>query len=369
MRHPRSPLTSGPLTSVRVVEVAGLGPLTFTAMLLADMGADVVRVVRPGHVEMEKGATLRGRRQIELDLRSDEGRQSLQSLASASDVLLEGFRPGVMERLQLGPDQLMPLNDSLVYGRMTGWGQTGPRSAQAGHDINYIAISGALHAIGDSEPAVPLNLVGDYGAGALYLAMGVLAAVVHARESGTGQMVDCAICDGTVSLLSLMHGLRHVGRWRDERRSNTIDGAAPFYRTYRCKDGKAVAVGAIEPQFYKLLLERLQLEESPLFSNQHDRSRWNQQSAALEQLFKTRDRDEWAAIFADSDACLAPVNSLDESVKDEHLLARQAFSSMAGEIQPSPAPRFSVSPSQPRATTTVGRVEDILSIWQIAGNA
>ncbi|WP_239478197.1 CaiB/BaiF CoA-transferase family protein [Hydrogenophaga sp. YM1] len=359
----------GPLAGLKVVEVAGLGPLTFTCMLLADMGADVVRIIRPGHDDMEKGATLRGRRTLALDLRATEGREVAIALVRSADVLLEGFRPGVMERLQLGPEQVMPTNPRLVYGRMTGWGQTGPRSAQAGHDINYIAVAGALHAIGDCEPVVPLNVVGDYGAGALYLAMGTLAAVLHARESGTGQVVDCAICDGTVSLLSLMHGLHHVGRWKDQRRSNTIDGAAPFYRTYRCKDGKAISVGAIEPQFYKLLLERLQLHETSLFARQHDRSLWGQQISALEPLFLTRKRDEWVAIFADCDACVAPVNSLEESLKDEHLLARQAFTELAGELQPSPAPRFSVSPSRVRLSASVANVEEILEGWQPAEKA
>ncbi|MGF6408459.1 CaiB/BaiF CoA transferase family protein [Paraburkholderia sp. MM5482-R1] len=369
MKHASSPTASGPLARLRVVEVAGLGPLTFAAMLLADMGADVVRVVRPGHVEMERGATLRGRRQVELDLRSSEGREALLSLVSLSDVLLEGFRPGVMERLQLGPDQVMSRNDSLIYGRMTGWGQTGPSSAQAGHDINYIAVSGALHAIGDSEPAIPLNLIGDYGGGALYLAMGVLAAVMHARESGKGQVVDCAICDGTVSLLSLMHGLRHAGRWKDKRKSNTLDGAAPFYRTYRCRDGRSISVGSIERQFYQTFLERLQLNESQLFTNQHDRSLWGHQADVLEQLFGTRDRDEWIAVFAGSDACVAPVNSLEESLEDAHLLARRAFANIAGELQPNPAPRFSLSPSAPHPTTLVPHARDILDVWQDSDEA
>jgi len=367
MSSPCSPTGSGPLASLRVIEVAGLGPITFAAMLLADMGADVVRVVRPGHIEMEQGATLRGRRQIELDLRSIAGREALLSLSSAADVFVEGFRPGVMERLELGPDQLMPRNERLVYGRITGWGQTGPMSKRAGHDINYIAVSGALHAIGADEPAIPLNLVGDYGSGALYLAMGVLAAVLHARDGGKGQVVDCAICDGAVSLLSLMHGLHHVGRWNDKRKSNTIDGAAPFYRTYRCKDGKAVSVGAIEPQFYRLFLEQLKLESTPLFSSQHDRSLWCDQAAALEQIFAMRERDEWVSIFAGSDACVAPVNSLEESLKDRHLLARAAFSDLAGETQPSPAPRFSVSESEARVTRMVSSVADIQRSWQCIG--
>jgi alpha-methylacyl-CoA racemase len=221
---------------------------------------------------MEMGATIRGRAHLVVDLRSVEGQESALQLLAAADVLVEGFRPGVMERLGLGPEKVLARNPKLVYARMTGWGQTGPRAATAGHDIDYIAITGALHAIGTEDPVVPLNLVGDYGGGALYLTMGILAAVLNARGKGSGQVVDCAICDGTVSLLSLMHGLRHVGRWRDSRQANTLDGAAPFYRTYRCKDGKHVAVGAIEPPFYKLLVERLGLIDDPLFSQQSDRA-------------------------------------------------------------------------------------------------
>lgn len=369
MKLIEEPEFSGPLVGLRIVEVAGLGPLTFAGMLLADMGADVVRIVRPGHAEMEKGATLRGRRELKIDLRTPEGRDALLSLLVAADVLLEGFRPGVMERLQLGPAEVMPVNRRLVYGRMTGWGQTGPRSTIAGHDINYIAVSGALHAIGGDEPAVPLNLVGDYGGGALYLAMGVLAAVLHARSSGDGQVVDCAICDGTVSLLSLMHGLRHAGRWQDARQSNVLNGAAPYYRTYRCKDGKDIAVGAIEPKFYQVLLERLHLQEASLFAEQHDRARWGQQADALQQLFAERTRDEWTAIFCDTDACVAPVNSLQESIEDPHVQARGSFTSLQGETQPAPAPRFSKSPSAARATFAASSVDELVATWRAASNA
>lgn len=358
---------AGPLTGLRVIEVAGLGPITFAAMLLADMGADVVRIVRPGHADMEKGATLRGRRQVAIDLRASAGRDTLLDLCGEADVLMEAFRPGVMERLQLGPAPATQRNGRLVYARMTGWGQSGPRAATAGHDINYIAVAGALHPIGGDEPAIPLNLVGDYGGGALYLAMGVLAAVLHARDTGTGQVVDCAICDGTVSLLSLMHGLRHVGRWRDERLSNTLDGAAPYYRTYRCRDGLDVAVGAIEPQFYKLLLERLQLEDAPIFSRQHDRAMWSRQAEALQQIFGMRTRDEWLAVFSDSDACVAPVNALHASQADPHLVARGSFSTVAGELQPAPAPRFAASPSKARPSQEVSDAQDILDAWTAAG--
>lgn len=352
---------SGPLRGTRVLEIAGLGPVTFAAMLLADMGAEVVRIARPGHVEMEKGATLRGRKRLSLDLRSPQGKAAALDLTAGADVLLEGFRPGVMERLELGPAAALARNPRLVYGRMTGWGQTGPRSATAGHDIDYIAIAGALHAIGDEAPVVPLNLVGDYGGGALYLAMGVLAGVLHARSTGAGQVVDCAICDGTVSLLSLMHGLRHVGRWRDERQGNSLDGAAPYYRTYRCGDGRYIAVGAIEPAFQELLLQRLGIDGEP-FTDLHDRSRWPEQAKALQDAFATRSRDEWAGLFADSDACVAPVNSISDSLQDPHLRSRAAFVELAGETQPAPAPRFMASPSEARASAEA-ELETLLDAW------
>jgi len=354
---------AGPLQGLRVVEFAGLGPASFASMLLADMGAEVVRLARPNHVEMEKGATIRGRTQLVIDLRSPEGQRSAMQLLEVADVLVEGFRPGVMERLGLGPDEVLARNPALVYGRMTGWGQTGPRAATAGHDIDYIAITGALHAIGNDDPVVPLNLVGDYGGGALYLAMGILAAVLNARLTGKGQVVDCAICDGTVSLLSLMHGLRHSGRWRDARQANTLDGAAPFYRTYRCKDGRHVAVGAIEPQFYKLLLERLELTGNPLFENQHDKALWPQQVAVMAQVFVSRTRDAWTDVFADTDACVAPVNSMNESLLDSHLNARGAFVDIAGEKQPAPAPKFIGTPGAARLSRQADNVRELLETW------
>lgn len=354
-------LTSGPLQGVRIIELAGLGPITFASMVLADMGADVVRVARPSHVDPDYGATLRGRERLTLDLRTESGLTGAQDLALNADVLLEGFRPGVTERLGLSPATLLSRNPSLVYGRMTGWGQDGVRSATAGHDIDYIAVTGALHAIGDQDPAVPLNLVGDYGGGAMYLVAGVLAAVLHARASGAGQIVDCAICDGTVSLLSLMYGLRDIGRWKDTRQSNVLDGAAPFYRTYRCLDGKHLAVGAIEPAFNKILIERLGLQ-GPLFSVQHDRSLWSQQAAAMQEVIATRTRDDWCEMFKGSDACVAPVNSLQESLSDPHLASRSSFVNVDGEMQPAPAPRFSATPSDARASRDA-ILEEVLQRW------
>lgn len=368
MRSTEQPKLSGPLVGLKVVEIAGLGPITFAGMLLADMGADVVRIVRPGHTDMEKGPTLRGRRELELDLRTSEGRDSLLKLLGFADVLIEGFRPGVMERLMLGPTDVMSLNKRLVYGRMTGWGQTGPRSLTAGHDINYIAVSGALHGIGGEEPVVPLNLIGDYGGGALYLAMGVLAAVLNAQRTCVGQVVDCAICDGTVSLLSLMHGLRNAGRWQDKRQSNVLNGAAPYYRTYRCKDGKDIAVGAIEPKFYQVFLERLQLEKEALFEKQHDRTLWTQQANALQQIFAQHTRDELVELFCGTDACVAPVNSLQESIEDPHIKVRESFTFVNGETQPAPAPRFSKSPTAARAAVAASSADELVAAWRTASD-
>ena len=359
-------MTVGTLQGLRVVEFAGLGPASFAAMLLADMGAEVVRIARPGHVEMERGATIRGRTHLVLDLRNREDQLQALELLDAADVLIEGFRPGVMERLGLGPDVVLGRNPRLVYGRMTGWGQTGPRAHTAGHDIDYIAITGALNAIGGEEPAIPLNLVGDYGGGGLYLAMGILAGVLRARAAGSGQVIDAAICDGTVSLLSLMHGLRHVQKWRDTRQSNALDGAAPYYRTYRCKDGHFLAVGAIEPPFYKELVAKLEISDA-LFDEQNDRSRWPAQIERLKDVFSKRSRGEWLQIFSDSDACVAPVNSLSESLQDAHLLTRGAFVEIAGQMQPAPAPRFSATPSRAQESSKADNVRQVLERWGADG--
>lgn len=357
---------AGALQGLRVVELAGLGPASFAAMLLADMGAEVVRIARPGHVEMEKGATVRSRILVTLDLRSSEGQAQALSLIEHADVLIEGFRPGVTERMGLGPDVALKRNRRLVYGRMTGWGQTGVRSKTAGHDIDYIAITGALNAIGNEDPAVPLNLIGDYGGGGLYLAMGILAAVIHARASGQGQVIDAAIVDGTVSLLSLMHGLRHVRKWNDSRTSNVLDGAAPYYRTYRCKDGKHMAVGAIEPPFFKEFLAVLEVDD-PLFAEQNNRAFWAKQTAFLQSVFGMRTQAEWATKFAGTDACVAPVRTLSESLDDEHLRERDAFIDLAGEKQPAPAPRFSVTPSSARESRNTDNLQQLLAEWSVNG--
>ncbi|MGE4335015.1 MAG: CaiB/BaiF CoA transferase family protein [Pigmentiphaga sp.] len=359
----RSQERQGPLTGVRVLEFTGLGPAPFAAMLLADLGADVVRIERSEAQPFGRGATARGRQIITLDLQDAVDRDHALALAARADVLIEGFRPGVMERLGLGPDTLLQRNPSLVYGRMTGWGQSGPRAHTAGHDINYIAITGALHAIGPTdEPNVPLNLVGDYGGGALYLAMGILAALLESRRSGLGQTIDCAICDGTVSMMSLMIDLLQAGRWTDARASNVLDGAAPYYRNYRCADHKFIAVGAIEPKFFALLLERLELTDDPLFAEQNNKNHWAAQRAAMQQVFARRPRAEWLQRFEGSDACVAPVNSLVESFSDPHLKARKAFITVDDQRQPAPAPRFSRTPAEARPHR-VCTVQDILAAW------
>jgi alpha-methylacyl-CoA racemase len=359
--------SQGPLRGVRVVEFAGLGPAPFAAMLLSDMGADVVRIDRPGaHVET-RDPTLRGRHLVHLDLKSAAGCEAALALIEQADVLIEGFRPGVMERLGLGPDVALARRPALVYGRMTGWGQSGPRMYTAGHDINYISLPGALDAIGTrDDPVPPLNLVGDYGGGALYLVSGVLAALLESRATGQGQVVDAAMCDGVASLMAPMIGMGAAGLWRSGRARNMLDGGAHYYRTYACADGRHVAVGAIEPQFYALLRERAQLDDEA-FDAQQDPARWPDLSRRLEAVMATRTRDEWCAVFADTDACVTPVLTLEEAPADPHLAARGTFVSHHGQIQPAPAPRFSRTPSQIQAPppTAPGSVEQLLDRWRV----
>lgn len=354
---------TGPLQHVRVLEFAGLGPAPFACMLLADMGAEVVRIARPGAVDVERGATLRGRLDLRLDLKNPADIEVARRLAQRADVLIEGFRPGVMERLDLGPDHVLPENPALVYARMTGWGQTGPRARTAGHDLNYISLTGALDAIGpkNGAPAPPLNLVGDYGGGALYLVAGVLAALLEAKRSGQGQVVDCAICDGVVSMLSIFHRLRDEGEWQPSRSSNQLDGGAPYYGCYACQDGKYVAVGAIEPQFYAVLRQCAGLTD-PLFDTPHDRDRWPEMKTAMRAIFQSKSRAEWLAIFKDSDGCLTPVLALEESTVDEHLRARDCYVELGDELQPAPAPRFARTPSTARSSSDA-TVEDVFAVW------
>src|SRR5579863_2338831 len=305
----------GPLSGLRVVEFAGIGPGPFCGMLLSDLGADVVRIDRiGGRGGAKTDITSRGRRSVALDLKSPAAVELCLKLMEKADAVFEGFRPGVMERLGLGPDVALKRNPKLVFGRMTGWGQFGPYAQAAGHDINYIAISGALGAIGFKDrPAPPLNLVGDFGGGALYLAFGLLAGVIQARQSGQGQVIDCAMTDGAASLMAMFYGMAASGIWTGERRANMLDGGAQFYDAYETKDGRFISVGSIEPQFYALLLEKTGLVDDPQFKAQMNRAEWPQMKAKLEAVFKTKTRDEWCAIMDATDVCFAPVLGLDEA--------------------------------------------------------
>lgn len=361
----------GPLTGVRVVELAGIGPGPFAAMLLADLGADVVRVDRPGGtglaINTEYDITNRNKRSVIVDLKSPDGPARVLDLAARADILIEGYRPGVAERLGVGPEACHARNPALVYGRMTGWGQDGPLAERAGHDIAYIAVTGTLGMIGnpDEPPAVPANLVGDYAGGSLYLVVGVLAALHHARATGAGQVVDAAIVDGTSHLSAMIHGMLAAGGWQDRRGANLLDGGCPYYGTYETADGRYMAVGALEPQFYDEFLRLLGVED--FASARKDFSRWGELRDAVAVRFKSRTRDEWTAVFEDSDACVAPVLSLREAPQHPHLAARGTFTDHGGITQPAPAPRFSATPTavrtgpaQPGADTA-----DVARDWDV----
>lgn len=338
----------GPLAGVRVVELAGIGPAPFAAMLLADLGADVVRVDRPGGavlaIDPEYDVTNRNKRSVVVDLKSTDGPAHVLDLAERADVLLEGYRPGVAERLGVGPEDCHARNPRLVYGRMTGWGQEGPLAHRAGHDIAYLALTGTLGMIGapDGPPAVPANLLGDYAGGSLYLVVGVLAALHHARATGTGQVVDAAIVDGASHLSAMIHGMLAAGGWQDRRGANLLDGGCPYYGTYETADGRYMAVGALEPQFYEEFLDLLGLPEHT--RARKDITRWGELRQAVSARFLTRTRDEWTAVFEGSDACVAPVLSLREAPHHPHLAARGTFTDHGGITQPAPAPRFSATP-------------------------
>ena len=342
---------SGALAGVRIIEMAGLGPAPFCGMMLADHGAEVIRIDRPGAatmlVDAQHDLLNRSRTGLSVDLKHPEGTALLRRLAAGADGLIEGFRPGVMERLGLGPDTLLADNPRLVYGRMTGWGQNGPLAQAAGHDINYIGLSGALHASGRAgdKPTPAINLVGDFGGGAMMLAFGMLAGLIAAGKSGQGQVVDCAMTDGSALLMTMMWSTYAAGQWRDERGVNLIDTGAPFYDSYETADGRHVAIGSIEPQFYRLLLEKLGLADEPAFARQHDRASWPQQRARLETLFLTRSRDEWCALMEGSDVCFAPVLSMNEAARHPHNRTRATFAEVDGVMQPMPAPRFSATPN------------------------
>lgn len=333
----------GPLKGIRIVEFAGLGPGPFAAMLLADMGADVLRIERKGGRAPNRAEVyLRGRQTVAFDLKKPEAVEAALALIEKADALIEGFRPGVMERLGLGPDACLARNPKLVYGRMTGWGQSGPLAQAAAHDINYVALTGALHAIGQvgGKPVPPLNLAGDFGGGALYLAFGIVCGLLEARSSGKGQVIDAAMTDGSASLMAVFYGMLAAGIWRDERGANLLDSGAHFYDTYETSDGKYVAIGALEPQFYRALLEKLGIAD-PEFDFQMDRARWPSLKPKLAAVFKTKTRDEWDAVLLGSDVCYAPVLSLGEAPEHPHNAARNTFVEIDGVTQPAPAPRFS----------------------------
>lgn len=359
----------GPLRGLRVVELAGIGPGPHAAMVLADLGADVVRVDRPGGLRLgdpsRPDPTLRGRRRVTADLKDPTGREIVLRLVERADVLLEGYRPGVTERLGVGPQECHARNPKLVYGRMTGWGQDGPLAQRAGHDINYLSLTGALHAIGRAgeRPVPPLNLVGDFGGGSMLLVVGVLGALWEAQRSGRGQVVDAAMIDGTSLLSQMFWGFLGHGIWVDERESNLLDGGAPFYDTYTCADGRHVAVGALEPQFYAALLAGLGLTAADLPA-QHDREHWPHLRARFADTFTTRTRDEWAAVFAGTDACVTPVLAFSEVAAHPHVAARHTIVERDGMAQAAPAPRFSRTPARtPDVAREPEPVDAVLADW------
>ena len=363
----------GPLQGIKVVEFAALGPAPMGAMLLADLGAEVLRIERKSSVSGRPIADLfdpkidilnRSRRVVALNMKQPEAIETALRLIEQADVLIEGFRPGVMERLGVGPDVCLARNPKLVYGRMTGWGQNGTLAHAAGHDINYLSLSGALHAIGEKggKPVAPLNLVADCGGGAMLLAMGVLAGVISARNTGCGQVVDAAMTDGAAVLMSMMYTLKAMGQWTQQRGDNLLDGGAHFYDTYQCSDGKWLSVGAIEPQFYALLLEKAGIDD-PAFKAQWDRSQWPALKEKLAAVLATRTRDAWCAVFEGSDACVAPVLDMDEAPLHAHNLSRNTFIEVNGITQPAPAPRFSGTPAgQPTPPQPDGDAQ-VLSDW------
>ncbi|MEK6207678.1 MAG: CaiB/BaiF CoA-transferase family protein [Chloroflexota bacterium] len=343
----------GPLTGIRVVELAGIGPGPFCAMLLSDLGANVLRIERPEAVDLglptprQFDLLARGRHSVAVDLKSAAGVAALKALVRRADVLIEGFRPGVTERLGLGPDECLAINPRLVYGRVTGWGQEGPLASAAGHDIDYIALTGVLHSIGpkDGPPVPPLNLIGDFAGGALYLAFGVVSALLERGHSGKGQVVDAAMVDGAASLLTSVYGRKAAGKWADARGENDLDGGAPWYSVYETADARFVCVGAIEERFYRELLRRLGLDAEDL-PDRHDRAGWPRLRERFAAVFRSRTRDEWSQVMEGSDACFAPVLSLSEAPEHAHNRARATFIKVDGVVQPAPAPRFSRTPGR-----------------------
>lgn len=339
----------GPLAGIRIVELAGIGPGPFCGMMLADHGAEVIRVDRPGATLNPRDPLLRSRTAMQLDLKSPDDIASLRALVKTADGLIEGFRPGVIERLGIGPDVLLADNPKLVIGRMTGWGQTGNYAAAAGHDINYIALSGVLGAIGRAgdKPTPPINLVGDFGGGAMMLAFGMVSALLAVKNGAPGQVVDCAMTDGSALLMAMMWGFRAQGMWSDDRGTNMLDTGAPFYDVYETADGRYVSIGSIEPQFYALLRQTLGIAGDTLFDAQFDRAQWPAQKARLTEIFKSKTRDEWCALMEATDICFAPVLGFDEAVAHPHNRERGTFIDVNGVTQPAPAPRYSATPCDP----------------------
>ena len=334
----------GPLKGLKIIEMAGIGPGPFCGMVLADLGAEVIRVDRAsaaGTGSRQEPAN-RGKRSIAVDLKSQEGVEIVLKLVEGADAIFEGFRPGVMERLGLGPDLCLERNKKIVFGRMTGWGQDGPLADAAGHDINYISLSGALAAIGrpDSPPVPPLNLIGDFGGGGMLLALGLVSALFEARGSGEGQVVDAAMTDGSALLMTMLYSMKGSGFWQESKGSNLLDGGAHFYDTYECKDGKYISIGSIEPQFYKLLRELADLDD-PIYDNQMTRDNWPDLKADITKVFLNKTRDEWCDLMEGTDVCFAPVLSMWEAPKHPHNVARKTFIELEGLDQPAPAPRFS----------------------------
>ena len=359
----------GPLTGYKVIEMVGLGPGPFCAMMLADMGAEVIRVDKIGGnflVSRPKDVLGRGRPSLAVNLKDPKGVETVLELVEQADALIEGFRPGVMERLGLGPDECLARNPKLVYGRMTGWGQEGPMAQAAGHDINYIALGGALHAIGrkGEKPVPPLNLVGDFGGGGMFLAYGIVCALLESQKSGEGQVVDAAMVDGTATLTGMFFSMQQTGMWNDERGTNMLDTGSHYYDTYETSDGKWISLGSMEPQFYAELLEKTGVDPA-LFTPQHDASKWDACRAELERVFKTKTRDQWCEIMEGTDVCFAPVLSLAEAPYHPHMEARNTFIDVDGIKQPAPAPRFSRTPGEVSHGTHPPGVDsvEVLSNW------
>jgi len=337
------------LKGTKIIEIAGIGPAPFAGMLLADMGAEVILVDRKQNYG--KGSKFevsgRGKKSIAVDLKSEKGIELVLKLIESADALIEGFRPGVMERLGLGPELCLQKNENLIYGRMTGWGQTGPLANAAGHDINYISLAGALGSTGRNgePPAPPLNLIGDFGGGGMLLALGICAALVNVKNGGKGQVIDAAMTEGTAQLMSMIYGMKASGFWTDQQQSNLLDGATHFYDSYECKDGKFVSLGSIEPQFYSILLDKMELDKNE-FSEQMNKEKWNEYKAKFTKVFLSKTRDEWCEIMEGTDICFAPVLSMDEAINHPHNKERNSFSTIDEVTQPSPAPLFSETPSK-----------------------